>query len=91
MATKKQDEAIPVEAHVEAPAETSTASALTPEVMEYLKSIKIETDPDLSMFAAAALKSLDWNQIGMGVDQAAQLCWKMAVAMVRNKYEKEDI
>lgn len=36
-------------------------------------------------FAVAALQSLDWNQIGMGVDQAAQLCWAMADAMVRNK------
>ena len=40
---------------------------------------------DLHDFAVAALQSLDWNQIGMGVDQAAQLCWAMAEAMVRNK------
>jgi len=33
----------------------------------------------------AALHSVDWNQIGMGVDQAAKLCWSMAEAMVRNK------
>lgn len=40
---------------------------------------------NLTVFAIAALQSLDWNQIGMGVDQAAQLCWKMAEAMERNK------
>ena len=40
---------------------------------------------DLHDFAVAALQSLDWNQIGMGVDQAAQLCWSMAEAMIRNK------
>jgi hypothetical protein len=85
MATKKQDESIPVEAHIEATTEISTASALTPEVMEYIKSIKFETNPDRTMFAAAALKSLDWNQIGMGVDEAAKLCWTMADAMLRNR------
>jgi hypothetical protein len=42
-------------------------------------------DKDLHDFAVAALQTLDWNQIGMGVDQAAQLCWAMAEAMVRNK------
>lgn len=36
-------------------------------------------------YAVAALQSLDWSQIGMGVDQAAKLCWSMAEAMVRNK------
>ena len=36
-------------------------------------------------FAIAALKSLNWNQIGLSVDEAAQLCWKMAEAMVRHK------
>ena len=45
----------------------------------------VKTDDDLSLYAAAALQSLDWNQIGMGVDHAAQLCWQMAQAMVRNK------
>ena len=39
----------------------------------------------LDDFAIAALQSVDWNQIGMGVDQAAKLCWSMAQAMVRNK------
>jgi len=39
----------------------------------------------LDDFAIAALQSVDWNQIGMGVDQAAKLCWSMAEAMVRNK------
>lgn len=42
-------------------------------------------DPERHDFAVAALQSIDWNQIGMGVDQAAQLCWAMADAMVRNK------
>lgn len=36
-------------------------------------------------YAIAALQSVDWNQIGMGVDQAAKLCWGMAEAMIRNK------
>ena len=39
----------------------------------------------LDDFAIAALQAVDWNQIGMGVDQAAKLCWSMAEAMVRNK------
>lgn len=39
----------------------------------------------LDDFAIAALQSVDWNQIGMGVDQAAKLCWSMAEAMIRNK------
>lgn len=42
-------------------------------------------DTERHDFAVAALESIDWNQIGMGVDQAAQLCWAMADAMVRNK------
>lgn len=40
---------------------------------------------DLHDFAIAALQSVDWNAIGMGVDQAAKLCWSMAEAMIRNK------
>lgn len=44
-----------------------------------------DTSKERHDFAVAALESLDWNQIGMGVDQAAQLCWAMADAMVRNK------
>ncbi len=49
--------------------------------------IAVGTDPNKERhdFAVAALESIDWNQIGMGVDQAAQLCWAMADAMVRNK------
>ena len=49
--------------------------------------ISVGTNPDKERhdFAVAALQSIDWNQIGMGVDQAAQLCWAMADAMVRNK------
>lgn len=49
--------------------------------------IVVGTDPNKERhdFAVAALESIDWNQIGMGVDQAAQLCWAMADAMVRNK------
>lgn len=43
------------------------------------------TEDQINRFAEAALRSLDWNQIGMGVDQAAKLCWQMADAMVRNK------
>lgn len=45
----------------------------------------IQTGLNINEFAVAALQSLDWNQIGMGVDQAAKLCWSMADAMVRNK------
>jgi hypothetical protein len=49
--------------------------------------VVLGTNPDHERhdFAVAALQSIDWNQIGMGVDQAAQLCWAMADAMVRNK------
>lgn len=42
-------------------------------------------DTERHDFAVAALESLDWNAIGMSPDQAAQLCWAMADAMVRNK------
>ena len=44
-----------------------------------------DTSKERHDFAVAALQSIDWNQIGMGVDQAAQLCWAMADAIVRNK------
>lgn len=44
-----------------------------------------DLNKELHDFAVAALHSVDWNQIGMGVDQAAKLCWSMAQAMVRNK------
>jgi hypothetical protein len=49
--------------------------------------VVLGTNPDKELhdFAVAALQTLDWNQIGMGVDQAAQLCWAMADAMVRHK------
>jgi hypothetical protein len=49
--------------------------------------VVLGTNPDKELhdFAVAALQTLDWNQIGMGVDQAAQLCWAMAESMVRNK------
>lgn len=49
--------------------------------------IVVGTDPSKERhdFAVAALGSLDWNAIGMSPDQAAQLCWAMADAMVRNK------
>ena len=49
--------------------------------------IVVGTDPNKERhdFAVAALQTLDWNQIGMSVDQAAQLCWAMADAMVRHK------
>jgi hypothetical protein len=40
---------------------------------------------DLTVFAIAALQSLDWNQIGMSQDEAAKLCWSMAEAMMRNR------
>lgn len=44
-----------------------------------------DTSKERHDFAVAALESLDWNAIGMSPDQAAQLCWAMADAMVRNK------
>jgi hypothetical protein len=55
--------------------------------MPSASTIVVGTDPNKERhdFAVAALQTLDWNQIGMGVDQAAQLCWKMAEAMVRHK------
>jgi hypothetical protein len=43
------------------------------------------TDPNFYRFAAAALQSINWNQIGMSPDEAAKLCWQMAIAMMRNK------
>jgi hypothetical protein len=55
--------------------------------MPSASTIVVGTDPnkELHDFAVAALQTIDWNQIGMGVDQAAKLCWAMAEAMVRNK------
>ncbi len=55
--------------------------------MPSASTIVLGTNPDKELhdFAVAALQTLDWNQIGMGVDQAAQLCWSMAEAMVRHK------
>lgn len=47
-------------------------------------SISVRVD-NLTPFAIAALTSYDWNQIGIGHDQAARECWHMAEAMVRNK------
>ncbi len=55
-------------------------AALTPSVISVAPPQKTIDD-----YAIAALQSVDWNQIGMGVDQAAKLCWSMAEAMVRNK------
>lgn len=73
MATKKT-EAVPLGAYIE-------------EVYQHSEPFPIAPDASKERhdFAVAALQSLDWNQIGMGVDQAAQLCWAMADAMVRNK------
>jgi hypothetical protein len=55
--------------------------------MPSASTIVLGTDPNKERhdFAVAALQTIDWNQIGMGVDQAAQLCWAMADAMIRNK------
>lgn len=55
------------------------------EVVQTPPAIFSAPDSELTKFAIAALQSLDWNQIGMGVDQAAKLCWSMAEAMIRNK------
>lgn len=55
--------------------------------MPSASTVVLGTNPDHERhdFAVAALESLDWNAIGMSPDQAAQLCWAMADAMVRNK------
>ena len=73
MVTKKT-EAVPLGAYIE---EVYQANA--PSTIVLPQAIGIDD------FAIAALQSVDWNQIGMGVDQAAKLCWSMAEAMVRNK------
>ena len=70
MATKKVEDAV-------SEAVAPTFEALKPSVAPPAKTI--------DDYAIAALQSVDWNQIGMGVDQAAKLCWGMAEAMVRNK------
>lgn len=74
MATKKT-EAVPLGAYLEEVYQATAQSTL-----EQLPQAKTLDD-----YAIAALQSVDWNQIGMGVDQAAKLCWSMAEAMVRNK------
>jgi hypothetical protein len=73
MATKKIELGLDIADFPVFSAETITPTVAPPESKE------------LHDFAVAALQTLDWNQIGMGVDQAAQLCWAMAEAMVRNK------
>ena len=77
MVTKK-NEAIPLGAYIEEVYQP--LQPLTPSTIEPLPQARGIDD-----FAIAALQSVDWNQIGMGVDQAAKLCWSMAEAMVRNK------
>jgi hypothetical protein len=74
MVTKKT-EAVPLGAYIE-----EVYQHLTPSTIVPLPQAKTLDD-----YAIAALQSVDWNQIGMGVDQAAKLCWGMAEAMVRNK------
>jgi hypothetical protein len=74
MVTKKT-EAIPLGAYIEEVYQPLTPSTIVP----LPQAISVDD------FAIAALQSVDWNQIGMGVDQAAKLCWSMAEAMVRNK------
>lgn len=74
MATKKI-EAVPLGQYIEDVYQETAPSTIVP--LPQAKSI--------DDFAIAALQSVDWNQIGMGVDQAAKLCWSMAEAMVRNK------
>jgi phage gp36-like protein len=65
------------------------ATKKTDDVQEHIQELAIaiasDTERQEHEFAIAALQSVDWNQIGMGVDQAAKLCWSMAQAMVRNK------
>lgn len=73
MATKKT-EAVPLGAYVEEVYQTAPATI-----------VPLPQAKNIDDYAIAALESLDWNQIGMGVDQAAKLCWSMAEAMVRNK------
>ena len=73
--TTKKTEAVPLGAYIE-----EVYQALGPSTIVPLPQARGIDD-----FAIAALQSVDWNQIGMGVDQAAKLCWSMAEAMVRNK------
>jgi len=65
------------------------ATKKTDDVQEHIQELAIaiasDTERQEHEFAVAALESLDWNAIGMSVDQAAKLCWGMAEAMVRNK------
>lgn len=74
MATKKE-ETVPY-----------TPSVVLSGASEYVKQeLKRQEGLTLDEYAVAALESLDWNQIGMGQDEAAKLCWSMAQAMMRNK------
>ena len=73
MATKKT-EGVPLGAYIEEVYQTEPATI-----------VPLPQGKNIDDFAIAALESLDWNQIGMGVDQAAKLCWNMAEAMMRNK------
>ena len=80
MATKKT-EAVPLGAYIEEVYQPiNLLESSTPPTIVPLSQAKTLDD-----YAIAALQSVDWNQIGMGVDQAAKLCWSMAEAMVRNK------
>lgn len=64
--------------------EEAVSVAIMP-TFEALKPSVAPPEKTLDDYAIAALQSVDWNQIGMGVDQAAKLCWGMAEAMIRNK------
>lgn len=65
------------------------ATKKTEDVQEHIQDLALaiasDNERQLHEFSIAALQSVDWNQIGMGVDQAAKLCWSMAEAMIRNK------
>ena len=65
------------------------ATKKTDDAQEHIQDLALaiasDNERQLHEFAIAALQSVDWNQIGMGVDQAAKLCWGMAEAMIRNK------
>lgn len=46
---------------------------------------EINSAKNIDDFAIAALESIDWNAIGTSPDEAAQLAWRMAEAMIRNR------
>ena len=63
----------------------SVAPVSEPEPEKNESEVPLQQSATINDFAIAAMQSIDWNQIGMGFDQAAKTVWEMAAAMVRNK------